>query len=73
MITSKELINLAEKRGFKLTYEQLKEAMRADRIYFKTRKGPEGLPIYAYLTTLDVCVLQERLRIPFNQVPKRHV
>lgn len=71
MITSKELIKVAETRGTKLKYPQLKEAMRATKVFFKTRMGPEGLPIECYLTPLDVCVLQEHTGIPFNVTWKR--
>lgn len=71
MITSKELMKVAESRGEKLTYPKLKQAMADCKVFFKT-KVHHGQPHECYLTALDVRVLQEHTGIKFNACfPKR--
>jgi hypothetical protein len=71
MITSKELMKVAETRGTRLHYKDLKHAMRENQVVFETKMGPEGLPIEAYLDSSDVQVLGDALGIPFNSRPRR--
>jgi hypothetical protein len=68
MITSRELINVAEKRGVRLRYGDLRAAMRKLDICFKMRLV-HGHEVCAYLTPGDVRSLEVELKVPFNKEP----
>ena len=72
MITSKELLNVAEGRDINLTYGQIRSSMVSLGIIFKARRV-DGHVIRTYLTAEDVVSIGDTIGVDFNWVPPRTI